>query len=163
MNPIKRYFGYFLVVLFLITGGFGVASWIRTKQLELVVERERDKQGRLEEANATQATAIDTLKKVRDSDTAVLEALSRDLAGLAEKDQRVNLKLELLEKNDAAFRALLATVLPAGGCMLDDTCGPGGPNGSGKGQAASKPVEPVPNAADRAIRNREGLGTEQPR
>lgn len=163
MNPIKKYFGYFLVVLFLVMGGFGIASWIRTQQLELVVERERDKQAQLAEANASQALAINTLKDVRESDTAVLQALSRDLAGLAEKDQRVNLKLELLEKNDAAFRTLLATVLPSGGCMLDDTCGPGNPNGSAKGQAASKPVDPVPNPADRAIRNREGSGKEQPR
>lgn len=163
MNPIKRYLGHFLIILFLITGGFGVASWIRTQQLELVVEKERDKQQQLIEANTQQAAAIDTLKKVRESDTVVLQALSRDLADLAEKDSRVNKKLDLLEKNDAAFRALLATVLPSGGCMLDDTCGPGGANGGGKGGTTGKPADPVPNAADRAIRNREGLGEKQPR
>lgn len=163
MNPIKRYIGYFLIVLFLVMGGFGVASWIRTQQLELVVETERTKQKELIEANTAQATAIETLKNVRESDTLVLQSLSKDLNSLAERDARVNLKLELLEKNDAAFRALLATVLPAGGCVLDNSCAPGGANGSGKGQATGKPAGAVPNAADRAIDNRERLGEKQPR
>lgn len=163
MNPIKRYFAYGLIVLFLITGGFGVASWIRTQQLQLTVKEEKAKQEKLIEANSTLTTAVDTLKKVRESDTAVLEALSRDLSGLAEKDSRVNKKLELLEKNDANFRALLATVLPAGGCMLDDSCKTGDPSGSGQGQTTGKPAGTVSNAADRAIRNREGSGPQQPR
>lgn len=163
MNPIKRYIGYFLIVMFLGMGGFGVASWIRTKQLELVVDKERQKQENLIEANAKQATAIDTLRKVRDSDTAVLEALSRDLGDLAEKDSRVNRKLELLEKNDANFRALLATVLPAGGCMLDNSCPASDPDGSGQDQTTGKPAVTVSNPADRALRNREGSGTQQPR
>lgn len=126
MNPIKRYLGYFLILLFLVTGGFGVASWIKAQQLQLDVEAGRLKQVELTEANAAQGLAIKTLKDVREADTVVLQALSRDLSDLAEKDQRVNLKLSQLEKNDENVRALLATVLPPGGCVLDDSCTPAG-------------------------------------
>lgn len=159
MNPIKRYLGYFLILLFLVTGAFGVTSWVKMKELQVKVESHELKQKELVEANATQALAIRTLKEVREADTVVLQALSKDLNDLADKDFRVNLKLSQLEKNDENVRALLAIVLPAGGCLLDDSCEAGsGKDGSGKGQATGKPAGEVPNAADRAIGDREGHG-----
>lgn len=158
MNPIKRYLGYFLILLFLVTGGFGVASWIKAKQLELQVVAAEMKQADLIEANAAQGLAIKTLKDVREADTVVLTALSKDLSDLADKDQRVNLKLNQLEKNDENVRALLATVLPAGGCMLDDTCTSTDQDGSDKGATPGQPAGTVPTSADRTVRNGQGHG-----
>lgn len=151
MSQIRLYLSYFLVLLFLAMGGFGISAWFHAKRLELVVEAQDAKQKQLVEANEQQATAIDALKKVRASDEIVLKGLSQDIDNLRGKDSATTMKIAALERNSAAVKALFDTLLPAGGCVLDDSCDP---NGSGQDQAPGVNASAVPGTGRDPVRHR---------
>lgn len=112
---IERYFTYFLIALALVGAGFGVNA--KFKQLHMQVQ--------LDQATSTLQTQDGTIRAMQDSvnrDGVVLKGLQTDLTALQDRKVNVVEKIRYLEKSNAKIADILHTDLPAGGCVLDDSC-----------------------------------------
>lgn len=152
MQTIKLYLSYFLLLVMLAMGGFGLAGYFETKRLDLALDEANRRHKELAEANLAQQDAIRELGELRARDEIALTGLS-DAISVADNNYRgVRQKIDVLERTNAEIAALLDTVLPADGCVLDDSCGA---NRGDPGETTGTPAA--------ALRGpRPGTGTDRP-
>lgn len=66
--------------------------------------------------------SLDTVRAAVDASDKVLRSLSGALNNIDERGSEISERVATLERNYEEIRDLLATPLPSGGCMLDDSC-----------------------------------------
>lgn len=123
MQTIKLYLAYFLLLCTLVLGGFGLASYFESKRLSLELVQLEEQHGNLARANEESQNTIAELKRLREDDQKVLMDFNRSLATHDLTNREVRVKIATLEKNNAEIAQLLDTILPADGCVLDNSCG----------------------------------------
>lgn len=109
---------YIVLALFLAVASLAATYYTKSKvQDERIATLEAD----LEVAK----DSLDTVRTAVDASDKVLRALSGALNNIEQRGSEISERVTTLEKNHEEIRVLLATPLPSGGCLLDDSCAAG--------------------------------------
>jgi len=152
-SHVRRWFGYALILLLLVTSSLAISNYVKTlKQDNAIVMAQasiRQYQDALDQQVAINKSQDDTIQRigeVRELDGSVLASLQTDLGRLRARDSALNDKLTALEKSNAQVRALMSTptsVVPGGGCVLDNSCAQS--NGANQNRGVDDPQKPAGN------------------
>lgn len=120
---------YIVLGLFLAVSGLAATFWVKSTALEAkVTTMSKDLEITKQSLNTIQTTV--------DVSDRIIAPLNEALGRIDEKGAAVTERVVYMERTNEQVRDLLSVNLPAGGCLLDDTCGAG-------------PVRPTePSAAD---------------
>jgi cob(I)alamin adenosyltransferase len=106
---------YIVLALFLAVASLAATYYTKSKvQDEKIAMLEAD----LDVAK----DSLDTVRTAVDASDKVLRALSGALNSIEQRGSEISERVTTLEKNHEEIRVLLATPLPSGGCLLDDSC-----------------------------------------
>lgn len=109
---------YIVLALFIAVGSLAV-TYHSKSQLQ---------DGRIAELENDLGAAKQSLSNVQaavDASDKVLRTLGGALSKIDERGSEISERVFTLEKNHEEIRNLLATPLPSGGCLLDDSCDAG--------------------------------------
>lgn len=106
---------YIVLALFLAVGSLAVTYYTKSKVQDAKIATLEGDLGVAKDSLATVQTAVDASDKV-------LRALSGALNNVDERGSEISERVTTLERNHEEIRDLLATPLPSGGCLLDDSC-----------------------------------------
>lgn len=147
-TKIQAWIGYAVLGLMLATGSLAVTFYVKGQSYKLALAQQASKLdtaltrvATVEDANATQALAIKTIRDANERSGVLLQNLSVAINNLDKNDKAVRNRLDYLEKNDAAVRDYFNIgVPPSVACLLDKTCDPDGNGLSGAKQRAAGEV-----------------------
>lgn len=152
-GKVRLWVEYFLVAAIVALLAVAVIGYIERLQLRANVADLKTEvtsaQGRVaqvEEVNRQQQEALGRIEDLRALDGEVLTGLAGDLSSLRVRDRGVAARIAHLEKTNEAVRAFLDGRLPVGGCVLDNSCAPGGGDEGRDGEAAPGADAAVPEA-----------------
>lgn len=157
-TQIQAWIGYAVLGLMLATGSLAVTFYAKTQQQKVLmasqdarIEKAETRVATVEDANATQALAIQTIRDANERSGVLLQNLSVAINNLDKNDKAVRNRLDYLEKNDAAVRDYFNIgVPPAVACLLDKTCDPDGNGLSGAKQRAAGEVPRTSSEANKS-------------
>lgn len=154
-SKLRLYIEYALIAIIVALAGFAVYNYVtrvrldaKVVTLEGKVDKANERVAAVEEINAQQATAIDTIRSIRDVDGTILAGLAQDMNALRVRDTSMTTRLATLERSNEAVRKYLNAAVPAPvGCLLDKTC----PDENGRAVPATERGAPaaVPAPATR--------------
>lgn len=129
-GKLRLYLEYALIALLLAVAGFATYNYTtrlkldtKVTKLEGKVDKAEERVAQVEAINAQQATAIDTIRSIREVDGTILAGLATDMNALRVRDTSMTTRLATLERSNEAVRKYLNTAVPAPvGCLLDRTC-----------------------------------------
>lgn len=126
---------YLVLALFLAVSGLAAVYYVKSGQQDATI-------GLLSsDLEATKKSLQEIETSVEASD-AIIGSLNEGLLKIGERGSVVAERLVMLERNNAEIRDLLSTRLPAGGCLLDNTC-----DAPSLYPTEQSPVDPVRPAA----------------
>ena len=106
---------YIIVALFLVVAGLAVALHQTTKMQSTKIANLKT------DLVAAQETLRQVEQSVAISDK-IIQSMGGNLSKIGEKGSIIGERVSMLERNNVQVRDLLATALPADGCLLDDSC-----------------------------------------
>lgn len=142
---------YGIIGLFLVTGGLATTYYIKSRAQDAKIEV-------LQAENAATKKSLQTISNSVAASDLVIRGMTENLSQIDKKGSFVAERMSMLERNNAQIRDLLATALPAGGCLLDDTCDVGAIQPAQRGAAGA-----LRTSAPSEVGVRPGSGGEQQR
>lgn len=106
---------YIVLALFLAVASLAATYYTKSKVQD-------EKIAALEADLGAAKDSLDTVRTAVDASDKVLRALSGALNSIDERGSEISERVTTLERNYEEIRDLLATPLPSGGCLLDDSC-----------------------------------------
>lgn len=106
---------YIVLALFLAVASLAVSYYAKSKMQDAKIAA-------LEADLDVAKDSLETVKTAVDASDKVLRALSGALNNIDERGSEISERVSMLERNYEEIRDLLATPLPSGGCLLDDSC-----------------------------------------
>jgi len=128
-NKLRLYIIYVLIGLAIVGAAIGVAAKFEAKDIALemaeqenVITLQEAKIAQLREDNQRATAGLAEVAAAQKATDAILGSLQSDLAAIRIDRTSVYEKIEHLEKTNEQVRNLLDTRLPAGSCVLDNSC-----------------------------------------
>lgn len=144
---------YLMLGLAIVGGGYGLSQLFLKQRTEVKLAKTETKlvatqqrEGALSGIVDQQVKTIGTVSEMRESDGQLAARLLVENKKLAKQKADAEKRLEELERQNETVRTYLNQRVPAElGCMLNDTCPAGNPNGTGLDEAvtASGPNPPL--------------------
>lgn len=106
---------YIVLALFLAVASLAVTYYTKSKSRDAEIAVLRT------DLDAARGS-LQTVQIAVDASDKVLRALSGALNNIDERGSEISERVSTLERNHEEIRDLLATPLPSGGCLLDDSC-----------------------------------------
>lgn len=137
---------YGMIVLIVVLSVTATLNFLRGWYLQSKVDQLEAQMKLAVEANETLSDSVDSIRRLRELDSQVLDRMTKRLSDQLEKDSQLKTQLEILEATNESARDYLDTPIHRDISRLLEN----GSDGKGSTNAAEKPSDDVRTGASKA-------------